>query len=191
MLRAFTEVCSAGVHLLLEGFEIGHRITSLPEDEREITKTLLDRLEEGRTHYGAWRVNDGRDYESEALEERLDGLHYLSAALVRRRQKKAPRRRRVYVCHPFAHDPLGNIHRVRAISRRLIDEGALPVAPHLYLPQLLDETTDRERALSLCLELIATCDEVRVFSDAVTDGMERELREAECLDIPVVREVQP
>jgi len=193
MLRALTEACSALARRLLEGFEIGNRITSLPEDEREITETLLDRLDDGRTHYGAWRINDGRDYLEETYEELLDGLHYITAALVRRRrQNKARQRRRVYVCHPFAHDPLANIHLVRAISRTLIDAGVLPVAPHLYLPQLLDETTDRERALSLCLELVATCDEVRVFSDAVTDGMERELREAKRLGIPVrfAREVQ-
>ncbi|MCC7160065.1 MAG: DUF4406 domain-containing protein, partial [Ignavibacteria bacterium] len=63
---------------------------------------------------------------------------------------------------------------------------------HLYLPQLIDETTGREQALALCLELLATCDEVRVFGEIVTEGMERELREAKRLGLPVhfVREVR-
>jgi hypothetical protein len=95
---------------------------------------------------------------------------------VRRRRIEAGRRRRVYVCHPFANDPAGNIERVRAISQFLIDDGALPIAPHLYLPQLVDEASGREQALALCLELLGTCDEVRVFGDLVTEGMERELR---------------
>ena len=105
---------------------------------------------------------------------------------------EAGRRRRVYVCHPFANDPAGNIERVRAISQFLIDDGALPIAPHLYLPQLVDETTGREQALALCLELLATCDEVRVFGEIVTEGMERELREAKRLGLPAhfVREVR-
>jgi hypothetical protein len=123
----------------------------------------------------------------------LDGLHYIAAALVRRRRQQESRHRRVYVCHPFANDPAGNIERVRAISLALIAEGVLPIAPHLYLPQLVDEATDREHALVLCLELLATCDEVRVFGNVVTEGMERELREAKRLGIHVrfVREVRP
>ena len=78
------------------------------------------------------------------------------------------------------------------ISQFIIDDGALPIAPHLYLPQLIDETTRREQALALCLELLATCDEVRVFGDLVTEGMERELREAKRLGIHAhfVREVR-
>jgi DNA polymerase-3 subunit epsilon len=177
---------------LMDRLQLGGRIESLPTDERAITTTLLDRLDAGRKQYGAWNVHDGRDYEHEALEEVLDGLHYLAAALVKRRKAQEGRRRRVYVCHPFASDPAGNIERVRAISQRLIDEGVLPIAPHLYLPQLLDEGSERERALSLGLELLATCDEVHVFGDLVTAGMERELREAKRLGIPArfVREVR-
>jgi len=92
----------------------------------------------------------------------------------------------------FANDPASNIERVRAISQFLIDDGALPIAPHLYLPQLVDEASGREQALALCLELLGTCDEVRVFSELVTEGMERELREAKRLGLPVhfVREVR-
>ena len=163
-----------------------------PVDERQICDALLGRLAQGRRQYGPWRLDDGRDYPSEAYAEVLDGLHYTAAELVRRRRIEAGRRRRVYVCHPFANDPAGNIERVRAISQFLIDDGALPIAPHLYLPQLIDETTGREQALALCLELLATCDEVRVFGDLVTEGMERELREAKRLGIPAhfVREVR-
>ncbi len=169
---------------LLERMRAGGLITGLPADERQICDALLGRLEQGRRQYGPWRVDDGRDYPSEAYAEVLDGLHYTAAELVRRRRRESGRRRRVYVCHPFASDPAGNIERVRAISQFLIDDGVLPIAPHLYLPQLVDETTDREQALALCLELLATCDEVRVFGDVVTDGMERELREAKRLGIP-------
>jgi len=67
----------------------------------------------------------------------------------------------------------------------------MPVAPHLYLPQLVDESSEREQALQLCLELLGTCDEVRVYGDSVTEGMERELREAKRLGLHAhfVREV--
>ena len=104
---------------------------------------------------------------------------------MRRRRIEAGRRRRVYVCHPFGNDPAGNIERVRAISQFLIDDGALPIAPHLYLPQLLDEATEREQALRFCLELVDTCDEVRVFGGRVTAGMKREVEYAKRRGIPV------
>ena len=177
---------------LVERMRAGGVVTGLPADERQICDALLGRLAQGRRQYGPWRLDDGRDYPSEAYAEVLDGLHYTAAELVRRRRIEAGRRRRVYVCHPFANDPAGNIERVRAISQFLIDDGALPIAPHLYLPQLIDETTGREQALALCLELLATCDEVRVFGELVTEGMERELREAKRLGIPArfVREVR-
>ena len=59
------------------------RVESLQADERAIVERLLDRLEQGRETYGPWRVNDGRDYRAEALDEIIDALHYCAAALVR------------------------------------------------------------------------------------------------------------
>ncbi len=174
-----------------ERMSVGSRVTALAPDERQICEALLSRLELGRKQYGPWRVDDGRDYPSEAYEEVLDGLHYIAAELVRQRRGEQARRRRVYVCHPFANDPAANIERVRLISRQLLDDGLMPVAPHLYLPQLVDEDSEREHALRLCLDLLATCDEVRVYGDRVTEGMERELREAKRLGLRAhfVREV--
>ncbi len=110
--------------------------------------------------------------------------------LARRMRAGSPagRLKRVYVCHPYSDDPTGNTERVRKVSRRLVSEGVLPLAPHLYLPQLVDEATQRERALALCLELLDTCDEVRVFGGRISDGMERELQHASRCGIPVVFE---
>jgi SRSO17 transposase len=125
-----------------------------------------------------------RDYVEEAYEELLDALHDVSVAVAELRPRKAMRAR-VYVCHPFASDPKGNTNKVRILAKTLIEAGVLPIAPHLYLPQLLDEATDRETALSLCLDLLATCDELCVFGDLLTEDMQRELREAKRLGIPV------
>lgn len=107
--------------------------------------------------------------------------------LARRMRQGSPagRLRRVYVCHPFSDDPAGNVERVRQVSRNLVVEGVLPVAPQLYLPQVVDEAPHRERALTLCLELLDTCDEVRVFGGRITPGMERELQHASRRGIPV------
>lgn len=111
----------------------------------------------------------------------------IARRLAHRMRQATPvgRQKRVYVCHPFSDGPAANVGRVHRISRGLIAEGVLPIAPHLYLPQLVDEATQRERALDLCLELLATCDEVRVFGGRITPGMERELRYAARHGIPV------
>ena len=95
------------------------------------------------------------------------------------------RTRRVYVCHPFADDPEANAERVRGICRALSESGFLPIAPHVYLPQFIDEDNDREQALGLCLELVETCDELRVYGGRVTAGMRREIEHAERRGIPV------
>ena len=94
------------------------------------------------------------------------------------------RLRRVYVCHPFGADPDGNVLAVLKISRSLVKGGDLPISPQMFIPAFVDERTERELALSLCLELVAVCDELWVYGP-VTAGMRREIRRAETLSIPV------
>ncbi len=156
-------------------------IETLPTDEKAIITALLDRLQLGRKTYGSWRVDDGRDYRQEALLEVLDSLHYCAAELVRlsRFENDAgPRRPRVYVCHPYSGDPELNVAKVSLICRALASNNVLPIAPHLFIPQFVDEEADREKALELCCELLAMCDEVRVYGGQITDGMQREIGHA-------------
>jgi hypothetical protein len=67
----------------------------------------------------------------------------------------------------------------------LVVEGHLPIAPQLYLPAFLDETTERNLALQFCLRLVALADEVRVYGEP-TAGMRLEIDEARRLEIPVL-----
>ncbi len=60
------------------------RIEALQADEKAIVDKLLDRIEQGREVYGPWKVDDGRDYQAEALDEVIDALHYCAAALVKK-----------------------------------------------------------------------------------------------------------
>ena len=66
---------------------LADRIAVLPDDERAIVETLLDRIEEGRQRYGIWNVDDGREYPTETLDEVIDALHYCAAGLVRLRRR--------------------------------------------------------------------------------------------------------
>lgn len=161
---------------------------TLVADEQAILRTQLRRLHAGRTGYGPWDTSDGRSYPREALFEVLDALNYCAAELVRLDRAErhgGMRTRRVYVCHPYADDPAGNAARVQVVCRALADAGYVPVAPQLFLPQFLDEATERETAIRLCLELVAACDELRVYGGRISAGMRREIERAEALGIPV------
>ena len=96
----------------------------------------------------------------------------------------------VYVCHPFASDPVRHAARVRSIGRRLAVSGDLPLVPHLLLGPILREDRERDLAMRLCLQLVSLADEVRVYGDP-SEGMRLEIAEAERLGIPVVREELP
>src|SRR3989442_5436032 len=91
----------------------------------------------------------------------------------------------VFICHPYSGDRDQNAKQVSALARRLVFEGCLPLAPQLLLPQFLDEATERDLALRLCLGMVALADELWVFGEP-TEGMLPEIAEACRLGIPVV-----
>ena len=90
----------------------------------------------------------------------------------------------IYICAPFSADPVSNTASARTIARRLVLAGHLPVVPHLLLPPILDEETDRDLALQLCLKLVQLVDEVRLYGK-LTGGMRLEISAAKQSGIPV------
>lgn len=98
----------------------------------------------------------------------------------------------VYVCSPWrAADEAGRErHRALALAvcREVALAGDVPVAAHLLLPQFLDDAHPDERELGLRCGgvLLARCDEVLVAGE-VSEGMAREIRDAERMGIPVRR----
>jgi dienelactone hydrolase len=95
---------------------------------------------------------------------------------------------RIFISHPYSGDPDRNHSRVRRIARLLALEGHLPLAPHIYVPQFIDEASERDVALGICLGLVRLSDEVRVYGEP-SDGMRREIAEAVRLGIPIVQGV--
>lgn len=91
----------------------------------------------------------------------------------------------VYVCHPFAGGQAENISSIRKVCRSVVGEGCIPLAPPLFLPQFVDEETERDRALSICLRLVGVVDELRVCGKP-SPGMSLEIAEARRLGIPVI-----
>ena len=93
--------------------------------------------------------------------------------------------RTVFISHAFSADVELNSRRVLAIARACVREGLLPLAPQIYFPQFIDESTERDLALRLCLSLVGLADEVRVYG-RLSPGMIVEVEHARRLGIAVI-----
>ena len=69
-----------------------------------------------------------------------------------------------------------------------VNEGFIPVAPHIYFTQFLDDSVEKERkaGIEAGIQLMLECDEVWVFGEP-TEGMRQEIECAERNGIPVKR----
>lgn len=65
--------------------------------------------------------------------------------------------------------------------------GAIPLAPHLLLPQFMDEGEERELAMFMDLVFLGKCEEVWVFGSEVrlSEGMKTEIGRAERRDMKI------
>ena len=83
----------------------------------------------------------------------------------------------IYICSPFRGDTAANTEAAQRYCRDAYEKNCIPVAPHLYLPQFLndDEPKERDLALRIGLRLIDYCSEVWVHGDIISDGMRGEI----------------
>ena len=90
----------------------------------------------------------------------------------------------IYVCSPYSGDIEYNVEFARKASRFVVDQGHIPITPHLFLPQFISEETERELAMEINTELLEICDELWFFGDKISMGMDYEIRFAEDYGIP-------
>ena len=90
----------------------------------------------------------------------------------------------VYICSPYSGDVDKNIKNAYVYCRYAIKNNCVPIAPHLFFPQFLNDdiSEERELALSMNKEIIDRCDEVWVFGDTVSKGMAEEIEYAHVSD---------
>jgi hypothetical protein len=86
----------------------------------------------------------------------------------------------VYICSPYSGDVEGNVAAARRYSRFAVEQGYIPIAPHLLFPQFLDDSRPDERELGLFFgnALMSKCSEVWVFGSHISSGMESEIKRA-------------
>ena len=98
------------------------------------------------------------------------------------REAKAVRSFRpvVYICSPLSGDIEGNQTKARAYCRFAVDTGYIPIAPHIYFPQFMNEHNPKERDLALFMDtvLLTKCAELWVFGDTISRGMSVEMEKA-------------
>lgn len=91
--------------------------------------------------------------------------------------------RRIYVCSRYAdRTDAGRFFNARlacAVAKDIAADGGIPVVPHLYFPQFMDDTNAPERsfAMEAGKMLLDECDEMRliVVNGVISEGMEDEI----------------
>lgn len=96
--------------------------------------------------------------------------------------------KKVYVCSRLAGDIENNIEKAKGYAKFVAKEcGAIPIVPHIYFTQFLNDDLPEERAFGTMagLALLSECDELWYFGDSVSQGMVREIIAAKEQNIPV------
>lgn len=93
----------------------------------------------------------------------------------------------VYIASPYTGDIPSNLERAKEYRKQALEQGVIPVAPHLLYPQFLKDSDPAERSLGLRagLELLARCEEMWIFGEGISPGMSREIQFAQGLGIPI------
>ena len=70
--------------------------------------------------------------------------------------------RMIYICSPYAGNTEDNTAFARQACGYAISQGAVPLAPHLLYPQILNDsiTEERETGIRLGLEILKRCEEI-------------------------------
>lgn len=97
---------------------------------------------------------------------------------------KKEQRKHAYICAPYAGDVEKNKKVAIDFGKMSHEKGFLPIIPHLLFPYL-DDVTDREEAMSMCLEVVERCDALFVLADVITSGMKMEIELAKKKGMPI------
>ena len=101
-------------------------------------------------------------------------------ASVTREEKAKTYKPLVYVCSPFSGDVEANTENAKQYCRFVVDNNAIPLAPHLHYPSFMreDDPAEREMGLFFGIVLLGKCDELWAFGETVSVGMKAEIDKA-------------
>ena len=95
-------------------------------------------------------------------------------------RKAAAFRPIVYICSPYAGDTEKNVENAKRYSRFAVDRHYLPVTPHIYFTQFMDDNIPEERNIAIFMNwvLMSKCTELWVFGNTISSGMKAEIDRA-------------
>ena len=115
----------------------------------------------------------------------IDLTAYEALSRIEREERKAKKaesyRPLVYICSPYTQGCINdNIENARRYSRFAVDSHCIPITPHIYFTQFMrDEIPDeRKTAMFMNMVLLGRCEELWVFGDVISKGMQAEIRRA-------------
>ena len=105
---------------------------------------------------------------------------YEAFTRIEREQKAAAFRPVVYICSPYSGDTERNIENAKKYSRFAVDRNYLPITPHIYFTQFMDDDIPEERNTAIFMNrvLLSKCVELWVFGSVISRGMKGEIRRA-------------
>lgn len=115
----------------------------------------------------------------------IDLTAYEALSRIEREERKAKKaesyRPLVYICSPYSQGCINdNIENARRYSRFAVDSHCIPITPHIYFTQFMrDEIPDeRKTAMFMNMVLLGRCEELWVFGDVISKGIQAEIRRA-------------
>ena len=108
-------------------------------------------------------------------------------ANIRRQMKTAADSDWIYIASPYRGDVKRNTENAKKYAAFAVRQGKLPLCPHIYFTQFLNDDAEDERSigLNLALQMLKRCKEIWVFGGYISLGMDREIRMAQRWNIPV------
>lgn len=100
------------------------------------------------------------------------------------------RKKLVYICSPCRGDIEKNIAKAQGYCREAVElfPDVVPIAPHVYCTQFLDDTNPQERdtGMDIGIALLDMCDEIWVYGiENPSEGMSREIEYAKEHEIQI------
>jgi len=99
-------------------------------------------------------------------------------------------RKLVFICSPYRGDVEKNKQRAIELGKYAIEKNFIPIIPHIYVTQLLDDNKldERRKGLEISLQLLSMCQMMWLDErTGISEGMRLELDYAEKMGIKVIR----
>lgn len=117
----------------------------------------------------------------------LDPTVYEALSHIEQEAKRTAYKPLVYICSPFAGNRERNTERARDYCRFAVSKNCIPIAPHLFFLQFMEEEDPAQRELGIFFGLVlqSKCKEVWVFGRMISKGMALEIQKAKERKLPI------